>query len=240
MHDNSEYLEKILKEHPEIDFIQLQLNYLDWEDNGVEARKCYELSKKYEKPVVVMEPVKGGSLANVPPKAEELMKEYNSEASPASWALRFVAELDNVMMVLSGVSNQEQLDDNLETFNNLKPINNEEREIINKVTDIIHSAIAIPCTSCDYCINSCPENIYISKYFELYNTEKQTEWKGFSQQLNYYLSYITRDEYGRASDCIECGACVEQCPQHLDIPKYMKEVSEEFDPAADATNEIFS
>lgn len=168
------------------------------------------------------------------------MKEYNSEASPASWALRFVAELDNVMMVLSGVSNQEQLDDNIETFNNLKPINNEEREIINKVTDIIHSAIAIPCTSCDYCINSCPKNIYISKYFELYNTEKQTEWKGFSQQLNYYLSYITRDEYGRASDCIECGACVEQCPQHLDIPKYMKEVSEEFNPAADATNEIFS
>ncbi|WP_455644876.1 aldo/keto reductase [Methanosphaera sp.] len=239
-HDEPEYLEKILSQHPEVDFVQLQINYLDWEDKGVQARRCYEIAEKYEVPVIVMEPVRGGALADVPEEAEKLLKDYDDRTSVASYAIRFCAGLDNVIMVLAGVSDIDQMEDNIKTMINFKEINEEEQKLLDKVSNIIHSKITVPCTSCNYCLESCPKNIYISKYFELYNAEKQTEWKGFSQQLNYYITYIEKDQYGRASDCINCGLCIEQCPQHIDIPKFMKDVSDEFDPAADATNEFFS
>ncbi len=239
LHDEPEYLEKILKQHPELDFVQLQINYLDWDDKAIRAKECYEIARKYEKPIIIMEPIRGGGLAKVPEEAEKLMKEYNSEVEPSSWALRFCAGLDDVFMVLCGMSTIDQMEENIASMKNFTKINSEEQEILNKVADIIHSSIEIPCTSCNYCLETCPQNIYISKYFELYNAEKQTKWQGFSQQLNMYLTYINKD-FGRASDCVECDVCIHQCPQRLDIPRYMKKVSEEFDAAADATDEIFS
>ncbi|MBR0472460.1 MAG: aldo/keto reductase [Methanosphaera sp.] len=239
LHDEPKYLEKILEQHPEIDFVQLQINYLDWEDKAIQAKKCYEIARKYNKPIIVMEPIRGGGLAKIPEEAEKLMKEYNPETKPSSWALRFCAGLQDVVMVLCGMNNIEQMKENIESMNDYQPINKEEQEILEKVADIIHSAIEIPCTSCNYCLETCPQNIYISKYFELYNAEKQTKWQGFSQQVNLYLTYIEKN-YGRARDCVECDVCIHQCPQRLDIPGYMKKVSEEFDDAADATNEIFS
>ena len=240
LHDEPEYLEKVLNKHPEIDFVQLQINYLDWEDKAIQAKKCYEVARKYDKEIIVMEPLRGGALAKLPPEAEKLVKDYNPNASPVDLALRFCAGLDGIFMVLGGMSNLEQMKQNINIFNNLTKISNEEQEILDKVSDIIHSVISIPCTSCNYCLETCPQNIYISKYFELYNAEKQTQWKGFSQQLNMYLTYIEKKEYGRASDCVDCEVCIHQCPQRLDIPKFMKLVSKEFDEAADKTNEFFS
>ena len=149
-HGNAEYLDNILTMHPEMEFVLLQINYLDWESDGIESRKCYEVACKHNKPVLVMEPLKGGFLADVPPEAEKLMKNYNPGASVVSWALRFVASLDNVCMVLTGASSLEQLEQNIEYFENFTPLNDEEYEILEKVRDIINSNIAVECTKCKY------------------------------------------------------------------------------------------
>lgn len=222
-HDSPELLERILKEHPETEYVQLQINYLDWESPAIEAKKCYEICTKYGKPVIVMEPVRGGKLANVPEEVEKLFKGYNEKASNASWAIRYAASLKNVMVVLSGMSNYEQLDDNTSYMEDFKPLNEEEQNIIEKGAEIINSKTTIPCTACRYCVDGCPKKIAIPEYFKLYNEREN------GMNSNVYYQNIVASGKGKASDCIKCGKCEKVCPQHLPIRKYLEDVKEQFE-----------
>ena len=176
-HDSAEVLEEILSEQPEVEYVQLQINYLDWEDEKVQSRKCYEVAKKYNKKILIMEPIKGGTLANVSKDVVELYKNYNKDASVASWAVRFAAGLENVVMVLSGMSNEEQMKDNLSYMKEFAPINDEEQAIIEEAVKLIKADISIPCTACRYCVEDCPMNIPIPEYFSIYNDAKKVMQK---------------------------------------------------------------
>ncbi|MDO5516087.1 MAG: aldo/keto reductase [Clostridium sp.] len=226
-HDSPELLEEILKKHPETEFVQLQLNYIDWDNENIQSRRCYEVCEKYDKKVVVMEPIKGGTLAKVVPEAEKLFKDYAPKASVSSWAIRFAASRKNVFMVLSGMSNYEQLEDNTSYMTDFKPLSDEEEDIIKKAVGLINASIAIPCTACRYCVAGCPKNIPIPNYFAFYNSQKQ-----FGNQSNakfYYANFKANDSYGNASDCIKCKQCEKACPQHLKVSELMQDVSEIFD-----------
>ena len=230
-HGDSEFLEEILFDHPELEFVLLQINYLDWEDENIESRKCLEVAKKYGKSVMVMEPFKGGFLADVPEEAEKLMKDYNPDDPVTSWAMRFVAGLDGVDVTLTGASNLNQLKENIESFKNFKPLNDEEHEIVKEVAEIINSNITVDCTKCRYCVDSCPEEINIAKIFDLYNKEKIVNKKGeeWTQFGNAYLNYSKLPDVGLASDCSECETCIEECPQQINIPEVLKEVAKTFE-----------
>lgn len=225
-HDSAEVLDQILTEHPEAEFVQLQLNYLDWEDAKVQSRKCYETAVKHGKKVVVMEPVKGGTLAKLPKKAEDVLKALHPDWSAASWAIRFVASLENVMVVLSGMSTPEQMDDNTAYMKEFEPLTEKEKQVLlGEVVDSIHEAAKIPCTACRYCVEGCPMNIAIPEYFALYNDEITD--KGNPEHAKRYAE-LTK-EHGKASDCVECGQCEGACPQHLPAITWLKKVAEVFE-----------
>jgi len=226
-HDNAEFLDTFLTEHPEVEFVQIQLNYLDWEDDGIQSKKSLEVCKKHNKPVIVMEPVKGGNLVNIPADAEKLFRDYDLQASNASWALRFAASQNNVAVVLSGMSNLDQMKDNLKTMADFRPLNGREFEIVKDATEIIRKAVVIPCTNCQYCVHDCPNEIPIPLYFSLYNAEKRTNTPGFSTQMVYYQNL--NKKHPKASECVECGACEDACPQHIEITKWLKDVAETFE-----------
>ena len=227
-HDGAELLDRVLSEHPEVEFVQLQLNYLDWESEAIQSRKCYETCVKYGKPVIVMEPVKGGTLANVVPEVEKLFKDYHPDMSVASWAIRFAATQPNVAMVLSGMGNMEMMRDNTDYMKDFVPLDAGELELLQKAVGLINASIAIPCTGCSYCVDGCPMKIAIPKYFSLYNLEKQEyEGKGFTPQGGYY--HRLTQNFGKASECVECGLCESVCPQHLPIRENLKLVAKQFE-----------
>ena len=227
-HDNAELLDRVLTEHPEVEFVQLQLNYLDWDSEGVQSRKCYETAVKHGKPVIVMEPVKGGTLARVPESVEKMFREARPEMSIPSWAIRFAASLEHVMVVLSGMSNMEQLLDNTDYMADFQPLSAQEQALVKKAVDAINSTIAIPCTGCSYCTEGCPQRIAIPKYFSLYNADLQEiKEKSWRPQGEYYTRLTMN--FGKASDCLECGQCEQVCPQHLPIIRHLKDVAARFE-----------
>lgn len=227
-HDNAELLDRVLTEHPEVEFVQLQLNYLDWDSEGVQSRKCYETAVKHGKPVIVMEPVKGGTLARVPESVEKMFREARPEMSIPSWAIRFAASLEHVMVVLSGMSNMEQLLDNTDYMADFQLLSAQEQALVKKAVDAINSTIAIPCTGCSYCTEGCPQRIAIPKYFSLYNADLQEiKEKSWRPQGEYYTRLTMN--FGKASDCLECGQCEQVCPQHLPIIRHLKDVAARFE-----------
>ena len=226
-HDKAEVLDTILMEHPEVEIVQIQLNYVDFEDASVEARKVYEVCEKYDKPVVIMEPVKGGSLVNLPESADKILREAGS-GSNASYALRFAAGFKNVCMVLSGMSDTMQMEDNLNTMKDFKPLTKKEAAAVDKVCEIFKSLQLIPCTACKYCTqeNKCPKNIRIPDMFSSLNAyEAFHNWN----TKYYYNSILTAAGHGKASDCIKCGMCEKVCPQHLNIRELLTQVAAKFE-----------
>lgn len=226
-HDTAEMLDEVLTAHPEVEFVQLQINYLDWEHAGVQSRLCYETARRHGKSIIIMEPVKGGTLANVPAEAEALMRERHPDMSPASWAIRFAASHEGVMMVLSGMSNLDQLHDNMSYMKNFKPLDDEEMRIIEKVTDIVYKSILIQCTGCEYCVEKCPAGIPIPKYFSLYNLRKQGKLPRNPDGTTEYDEVVKTN--AKASDCLKCGVCESLCPQHIEIRGKLENVAKTFE-----------
>ncbi len=227
-HDNAALLDQILTEHPETEFVQLQINYLDWDNEAIQSRKCYEVARKHGKEIIVMEPVKGGSLAQVPESVQQLFAAHAPEMSVSSWAIRYAASLPGVFMVLSGMSNMEQLLDNLGYMEHFQPLSEEEIVVCMQAASLINASIAIPCTACRYCVTECPKHIPIPDFFQLYNAEQQEVEKDFTVQQTYYDNLI--QNAGKASDCIACRRCERHCPQNLPIVEYLKQVAKTFEP----------
>lgn len=227
-HDTPELLEEILQKYGDcLDFLQLQINYADWEQPNVQAKRCLETAVRHGKPVIVMEPCRGGTLANLPEEAEKRMRARRPDDSPASWAFRFAAEQEGVFCVLSGMNAPEQVEENCGVFEHLQPLTQEDYGVLAEVTKILHADTAIECTACEYCTHDCPKSIAIPKYFALYNSAVRAKG-GFSSQIAYYNN-ISLGAGSRAGDCIGCGRCEEACPQHLPIRKYLKDVAEKFE-----------
>ncbi len=223
-HDRAEVLEQILIEYPQVEVVQIQFNYADYDNPAVESRKCYEVCRKFGKPVIVMEPVKGGNLANLPEKAMEIFKALDN-ASPASCAIRFAAGFEGMMMVLSGMSSLEQMEENISFMKDFQPLNRTETEAVEKARDILHSMTMIPCTFCRYCTAGCPQKIAIPGLFVAMNNK--TLFQDANADFFYHEVYTKQG--GKASDCIRCGKCEKACPQHLHIRDLLVDVAKEFE-----------
>lgn len=223
-HDTAEVLDEILTNHPEMEFVQLQINYYDWESENVQSRKCYEVAVKHGKPVIVMEPVKGGTLANMVGEPARLLKELDEDASYASFAIRYAASLENVVLVLSGMSTDEQLADNTAYMRDFCPLSEKEQEVIAKVVEELSKMPTIACTKCRYCVEGCPKKILIPEVFSDYNMSVQFGVNDLSKGA--YARHTS--ENGKAEDCIRCGKCETQCPQHLPIRELLEKVHKTF------------
>ena len=224
-HATPEILEEVLDAHPDTEFVQLQLNYADWESEKVAARKCYEIVRRYGKPIVVMEPVKGGALANPQEDVAKLLKAAAPERSAASWAIRYAASLDGIITVLSGMSNEAQMRDNLSYMRRFEPLSESEREVIAKAQELLGSAKTIPCTACHYCTPGCPMNIPIPEIFAARNRQL-----GAGQLSRGKADYAAATANGgKAETCIACGQCESACPQQLSVIELLADCANAFD-----------
>lgn len=224
-HGTPELLERILTEHPEVEIVQIQLNYADWDNPLVQSRRVYEVLRKFNKPILVMEPVKGGSLATVSPQVEEKMRALQPDATPASWALRFVASLPGVVTILSGMSDRAQMADNLKTLGAFQPLSQQEQAVIRYAQEQLAQSPAIGCTSCRYCVAGCPQEIRIPDVFRALSALRLY---GEKEEPHNLYQGITKAG-GKASDCLGCGQCEGVCPQHLPVVSLMKEAASRLD-----------
>ena len=225
-HDDSKLLKKVLDKYGDfLDVVQLELNYLDWEDPAIEARKCYDLCVEHGLDVYVMEPLKGGVIVNPSKEIKDEFKKFNPDKSIASFAIRFCASLEHVKIVLSGMSKMEDMLDNCDTYENFEPLTSEENEFLEKMADKLNSSVAVPCSECGYCVDACPEMIPIPEYFSIYNLSKNRP------ESNIYRLYFDKlaDEKVSAQDCTYCETCLDYCTQHIDIPDELEKVCEHFE-----------
>jgi predicted aldo/keto reductase-like oxidoreductase len=224
-HDTPENLDIILTRHPDAEFVQLQINYLDWEDEKVRSRELYETVRKHDKPFVIMEPVKGGLLAGAGSQAEEILKSANPGVSEASWAVRFAASLDGLVTMLSGMNTMEQLRDNTATIKSLKPLSAGELETLREVVKVINSVPRVPCTGCRYCVDNCPQKLNIPFLMHIYN-----DFLAYRQKVGSGMPFMEATAGGHfPSTCIGCRNCEEHCPQHIGISEIMPKIAREFE-----------
>ena len=223
-HDSAEMLDRILTEYPQLEAVQLQFNYVDYDDPAVQSRRCYEVCRKHGKPVIVMEPVKGGNLADLPEDAAAVLDALHGGSS-ASYAIRFAAGFPGIRMVLSGMSDLRQVEDNIAFMRDFKPLDETELAAVKRVQEIFRSKSLIPCTACRYCTAGCPQHISIPDLFAVMNAKQiHRDWNA-----DYYYSEVYTKNGGRASDCIRCGKCEKVCPQHLHIRDLLADVAAEFE-----------
>ena len=222
-HDDAETLDRILTEHPEVDVVQLQINYLDWDGAVAQSGRCYDVAARHGKSVIVMEPVKGGQLAKLPDAAMKLFTDFYGNVSrmpsPASLAIHYAASLENVKVVLSGMSSIGQMSDNTAYMQNFTPLSDGEHELAVRIAQELKRSIRVPCTSCRYCMEVCPQNIAIPDYFGLLNLHAVT-----GKRTNMYYERYSMN-HGKASECLKCGLCEKNCPQHIPIREMLEEFS---------------
>ena len=220
-HSTADVLEEVLTKHPEAEFVQLQINYADWDSDSVQSRACYEVARKHGKSVIIMEPVKGGALAALTPEVQKVFQEANPNASIASWAVRFAASLDGVVTVLSGMSETAQMTDNVATMEHFEKLTPAEHAVVEKVNGILKGIPTVPCTACKYCVDGCPQNINIPSIFGTYN-----DYQRYNNLVSAKRNYgFNTNGHGKASDCIACGACEGVCPQHIEIIEELKKAA---------------